>query len=306
MRYEFKYFVPNEKLEMLRKMVQPFVDLDKFALGRPNDDYTVRSIYFDTPGLRCYDEKVEGLAHRKKVRLRGYDRGGEDSTVFMEIKRKYEVPILKNRAPMTFAGAKGILSGQVPIEMAVQNSGKFPDAQDNVRRFLYQINHQQMRPVVLVIYDREPYLSKTDPTIRVTFDKNLRAGPYPTLDGLFKDERLRPCLTNQFILEVKFNDYYPSWMKPITAALGLKWSSASKYVISMDAHQIGYHTRKAAVLAKGNLFDPRRRKPVRPKPTKPQLSPAPSKAQNIPQKNPLSNPASSPTARKPVQPIAKP
>ena len=182
MRYEYKYFVPTDKLDTLRKMIQPFVDLDKYAAGREHNHYTVRSIYFDSPRLEFYDEKVEGIGHRKKVRLRGYDIGQNESTVFMEIKRKYEMPILKNRAPMTYAGAKALLSGQAPIERVIQNSGKFPDAQDNARRFLYQINKKNLRPVVCVIYDREPYLSKTDPTIRITFDKNLRSTPY-----------LRPC-----------------------------------------------------------------------------------------------------------------
>ena len=191
MRYEYKYFVPTDKLDTLRKMIQPFVDLDKYAAGREHNHYTVRSIYFDSPRLEFYDEKVEGIGHRKKVRLRGYDIGQNESTVFMEIKRKYEMPILKNRAPMTYAGAKALLSGQAPIERVIQNSGKFPDAQDNARRFLYQINKKNLRPVVCVIYDREPYLSKTDPTIRITFDKNLRSTPYPRVDQLYEEHGLR-------------------------------------------------------------------------------------------------------------------
>ncbi|MEM6344845.1 MAG: polyphosphate polymerase domain-containing protein [Bacteroidota bacterium] len=254
MRYEYKYFVPTEKLDTLRHLILPFVDLDKYAVDREHNHYTVRSIYFDSPRLEFYDEKVEGIAHRKKVRLRGYDIGQNESTVFMEIKRKYEMPILKNRAPMTFAGAKALLSGQAPIERVIQNSGKFPDAQDNARRFLYQINKRNLRPVVCVIYDREPYLSKTDPTIRITFDKNLRSTPYPRVDQLYTEENLRHCLSNQFILEVKFNDYYPAWMKPIISTLGLKWTSASKYVISMDAQGLGYQTRRSQVISRGNMF----------------------------------------------------
>lgn len=254
MRYEYKYFVPIEKLDTLRQMIMPFVVLDKYAAEREHRHYTVRSIYFDSPRLQYYDEKVEGIAHRKKVRLRGYDIGQNESTVFMEIKRKYEMPILKNRAPMTFAGAKALLSGQAPIERVIQNSGKFPDAQDNARRFLYQIKKHNLRPVVCVIYDREPYLSKTDQTIRITFDKGLRSTPYPRIDQLYGEQGLRHCLSNQFILEVKFNDYFPSWMKPIIGALGLRWTSASKYVISMEAQGLGYKTNRAEVISRGNMF----------------------------------------------------
>jgi hypothetical protein len=75
------------------------------------------------------------------------------------------------------------------------------------------------------------------------------------IEDLYQEKRIRTCLQNQFILEVKFNDYYPAWMKPIIGILGLKWTSASKYVISMDAHQIGYKTEKSVVISQGKMFD---------------------------------------------------
>jgi SPX domain protein involved in polyphosphate accumulation len=80
----------------------PFLRRDSFAARQDKGMYTVRSIYFDTPGFEMYHTKIEGIAHRMKVRLRGYNVGDDQSTVFMEIKRKYEGPILKNRASTTF------------------------------------------------------------------------------------------------------------------------------------------------------------------------------------------------------------
>ncbi|MEM8909775.1 MAG: VTC domain-containing protein, partial [Bacteroidota bacterium] len=72
LRYEYKYYVPNEQLDVLRNMIHPFVQLDQFAASRKRKEYTVRSIYFETPDFECYRTKVAGLKHRNKVRLRGY------------------------------------------------------------------------------------------------------------------------------------------------------------------------------------------------------------------------------------------
>lgn len=238
LRYEYKYFVPNSKLDLLRSLIKPFTTLDKFAASRPEKEYTVRSIYFDTPDFECYHTKIDGQKHRNKVRLRGYNKEKSSNTVFLEIKRKYEAPILKNRAPMKYAFAKSLFHGVNP-ELFIQNTDKFQDARDNASKFMYNVYARKMRPVVCVIYEREPYLSKTEDTdnnLRITFDKNLRGTPYPTVDELYREERARTAIQGIFILEVKFNGYYPAWMKPIIAMLGLVKESASKYCLCIDAH----------------------------------------------------------------------
>ena len=74
------------------------VELESFALAWlehacvPHDDYAdevIHSIYYDTPDLRCYHEKVNGDFIKTKVRLRWYEgAGGETAAVFLEVKRK--------------------------------------------------------------------------------------------------------------------------------------------------------------------------------------------------------------------------
>jgi len=238
LRYEYKYFVPNNKLDLLRGLIKPFTELDKFAASRPEQEYTVRSIYFDTPDFECYHTKIDGQKHRNKVRLRGYNKEKSTNTVFLEIKRKYEAPILKNRAPMKYGFAKSLFYGVNP-ELFIQNTEKFEEARNNASKFMYNIYARKMRPVVCVIYEREPYLSRSKDqsnNLRITFDKNLRGTPYPTVDELYREERSRSAIQGIFILEVKFNRYYPEWMKPIIGMLGLVKESASKYCLCIDAH----------------------------------------------------------------------
>lgn len=217
-------------------MLLPFVHPDKFAAKHKDNQYTVRSIYFDTPDFQMYHTKRNHLAHRMKVRLRSYNLESEESSVFFEIKRKYEAPIVKNRATLPFSAVKAIFNGaSVESFLPVTNKA------DNVRRFFYQIYGRKLRPVVNVVYEREVYLSNVpDPEndLRITIDKNLRSVPYPRVEELFVERDLRYPLQDEFILEVKFNKYCPVWLKPMLGEMQLRKEPASKYVLCMDAQNI--------------------------------------------------------------------
>ena len=238
LRFEYKYFVPSGQLEKLRAMIQPFMELDKHAEAS-GGEYTVRSIYFDTSDLECYYQKLAGVKRRNKVRLRGYNNEEDGNLVFFEIKKKIDEPLYKNRAALEFEDAKKILLGK-PLEGAVIGTKKISktEAIENARRFMYHIHARQLQPVVTVIYEREPYqyiLKDRDNDLRITFDKNLRAVPYPSLDELFEEKisyEVDPCT---FILEIKFNCYLPAWAKAIVTSLGLTKGPASKYVMALEA-----------------------------------------------------------------------
>jgi len=233
-------------------MIQPFVNLDENAKGRISNHYTVRSIYFDTPELHFYSEKIEGVPNRKKVRLRGYDTHEQSNgVVFTEIKRKYQIPILKNRAKMKYKDAIALFEQKKHISEVLSKKA----ALENANRFFYYIGKLNLKPVVLVTYDREPYLSKTDDTIRITLDKNLRSSSFPSLEDLYSED-LKVAMPDHFILEVKFNQYYPGWMKAIAHALNLRQVSASKYCITIDSHGFMNQSRKFKVISNAKLFKP--------------------------------------------------
>ncbi|PKP52428.1 MAG: hypothetical protein CVT92_08975 [Bacteroidetes bacterium HGW-Bacteroidetes-1] len=238
LRYEYKYFVPTMKMETLRKMMAPFVRHDDYSEMMSDKQYTVRSIYFDTSGYACYFDKVEGIKNRKKFRLRGYNTLVNDETkVFFEIKRKFEVPIIKNRAPVLFGNALHML-GDTTMDILPQENIAYPQSEENLEKFFYHYHNYKLRPVILIIYEREAFLGLHDDKIRVTFDKNLRSVAFPSVDELYCEKSARRTLSDNFILEIKFNDHFPSWMKPIIGILALKRQSVSKYVLSIDTHNI--------------------------------------------------------------------
>ena len=248
MRYEFKYLVPIEQYEALKAALLPFMTLDKFAQKQPNGLYTVRSIYFDTPGFDMYHTKIDGVAHRMKVRLRGYNTGDDNSTVFMEIKRKYEGPILKNRSDAPFGVVKKMFEGA-----SFEDSTSNIHNPDNARRFFYQILRKNLQPVVNVIYEREPFMANTlniDNDFRCTFDMHLRSIAYPKISSLYEEGQVRFVYPGYFILELKFNQYCPTWVKPIIEGFQLRKEPASKYVGAIDANPFINVMRRNDIFAK--------------------------------------------------------
>ncbi|MFN0107415.1 MAG: VTC domain-containing protein [Blastocatellia bacterium] len=236
LRYEYKYFVPYDRLERLRSLMQPFTELDKFA-GQFGE-YTVRSIYFDTSDWECYFQKVSGLKRRNKVRLRGYNFGDGGSQVFFEVKKKVDDPLHKHRAALSYEQAQQLLNGS-QLDEVVFSANKNADARQEAQRFFYHLHARQMRPVVTVIYEREafqPLFADRENDLRITFDKNLRAVAWPALDELFVEQRACPVKNNHFILEIKFNRYLPGWLRTVTQSLELTRSSASKYALCLEAH----------------------------------------------------------------------
>jgi SPX domain protein involved in polyphosphate accumulation len=252
MRYEFKYIVKNSDLDRLRSMILPFVTIDKFAELDDKHQYTVRSIYFDTPRYDFYYEKMEGIKNRKKVRLRGYDKEDGNNIVFFEIKRKYDIPIMKFRAPVKFEDALDMFRSR-NINGQVVSNDFFPKGNENSKRFFYQVFSKNLRPVVLIVYDREAYQDKMDDTVRITFDKNIRSKGYPSLNSLFEEDKLSLALSGKFILEVKFNNHFPSWINPIISSLLLRKQSASKYVISMDSCMVVSHFTKSTLYTRSHF-----------------------------------------------------
>lgn len=237
MRTELKYLVPVGLVPVLRARMLPFVKADPYAKGDTIPEYIVRSIYFDTPGLRYYDEKVAGLRNRKKLRIRAYNFPDPQRSVYLEIKRKVNMGIAKDRAPLRFADI-GRIFHDPQIETYVDVARKRPKSYEAARSFYYHLHRHGLRSSVLVVYNREPYIGRIDPGLRITFDKALRSWMHPTLDDLYRDTELKPCLPGLVVMEVKFNGSFPFWLRPLLVAHGLRKEAVSKYVRCIDSHGV--------------------------------------------------------------------
>ncbi|MCU0371526.1 MAG: polyphosphate polymerase domain-containing protein [Bacteroidales bacterium] len=210
MKYEFKYIVPVNQLEPFREAIRPYVEFDPYAASMKDHEYTVRSVYFDTSRFDYYFEKVDGYKVSKKIRIRGYNEKTGDDTVFMEIKRKFKEPIEKDRERLTFEVMKRLMAGEgsraygdVTDDHGVNGAGKF----------LFHVYRNNLKPVVLVIYEREAFFDRFKTDVRITIDKNLRSVAYPKVEDLYSEDKVVPAMKSSFILEVKFKDQFPGWMR---------------------------------------------------------------------------------------------
>lgn len=233
MRAEIKYLVPNEKLDDLRQAISSLVTLDKHGQPYGDTGYTVRSIYLDTPALIYYREKIEGLKKRKKLRIRAYNKPMPGNDVFLEIKRKEESRIAKDRARLACHDLDAIFSSKPPPELAKIIIGN-DQALSAANKFMYYLYKNNLQGINLVVYEREAYEGKINPDLRITFDKNLRSRICNEMGQLYTEEDMQRVLADHFILEIKYNYQFPSWLSPILSQMGLQKQALSKYCMSLE------------------------------------------------------------------------
>lgn len=236
-RLEYKHVVPVSRLDELRRALRPWMELDRFSSGRPGNQYTVRSIYYDTRRLACYEEKVEGYRTKRKLRIRGYNEPDPDGTVFLEIKRKNEDYIDKSRAPLRWRDMEAVFAGYGPVENAFPFRPGSP-GDVAAKRFLYHYNRRRMLPAVLVTYEREAFFGRFDSTLRITFDKNVRSRLYPSLASLYEDRGSVFLTPGHFVFEVKFHRGLPRWLPALVTRLGISRSAFSKFALGIDRQRV--------------------------------------------------------------------
>ena len=233
MRSEIKYLVPSAMLPALREAIAPMVNIDKHGQDYINTGYIVRSLYLDTPRLRFYTEKLDGLKERKKLRIRAYNMQTSEAPVFLEIKRKTESRISKTRAAIRFENVSRLFA---PLR-----SSRLSDLIDGGEKsltsaynFFYHLHKRNLQCVNLVVYEREAFEGKVDPSLRITFDKNLRSklGADPSV--LYQEDEMTSILPGHFILEIKYNYTFPYWLTPILAKFNLHKQALSKYCMSLE------------------------------------------------------------------------
>lgn len=235
-RFEYKYLVPGHLLTRLRRELLPYMEMDNFAKKHPAGEYTVRSIYYDTAQFTCYREKLEGLDVRRKFRIRGYDTLSDSSIIFLEIKRKQTNCISKNRAPLYYADLPAVLDSGRVDDFILSFSGNGIEKKD-AEKFLYYYYSRNLRPAVLVIYEREAFFGRFDPSLRITIDKNLRSIIYPDLNQLYCVEGSKPAMLDHFIFELKFYGTLPSWVRSLINRYNLYRRALSKYTMTLDSHR---------------------------------------------------------------------
>jgi len=229
-RLEYKYFVPYERLDALRRRFLAGMQHDDFSRRMTASRYTVRSIYYDTPNFRFYHEKLQSVKNRKKLRIRTYNQPAADSPAFFEIKHKFGNVIYKERMKVPLDDAPALLEDGEALKIT-----ELPAADRTIlNKFFLLFDKLILEPKVLVTYEREALQGLDDQRLRVTFDLNTRSYAYPEWQDLFREDDLNAINDNCFILEIKFDEWMPFWVQRIVSDYDLHRQSISKYCKGLE------------------------------------------------------------------------
>ncbi len=219
-RHEIKYRISEPECETMRLRLSPLLKPDPHA---KNGGYLIRSLYFDDYWDSAYQDKENGVVIRKKYRIRIYDLS--DRVIHLERKKKYDKYIYKESAPLTREELYRILDGDFGFLL------KSPHPL--LQEFYVECISHQMRPRVIVDYEREPWVMD-EGTVRVTFDRHVRAavGSYDILDPTLPTLMVMP--PGELVMEVKYTEFLPQIVREILPPKGSELLAYSKYVLCYE------------------------------------------------------------------------
>jgi len=212
-RNEKKYLLSPQQYRALQEELSQWVCPDQYGKT------AICSQYYDTPDLDLIRASVLRPAFKEKLRLRSYGVPTEDTTVYLELKRKLSGVVYKRRAGLPLAEARQFLhSGQNP----------HPENRilEEIAYFLQQ--HTGIAPSYFIGCERLSYRGIGEEDLRITFDSELcyRTSSTDLSYGEGGRFLLRP---GWVLMEIKVAGPYPLYLSELLARLKIYPVSFSKY-----------------------------------------------------------------------------
>lgn len=212
-RYELKYMLTKEQKNKVLQAMEPYMELDKY--GRT----TIRNIYFDTDNYLLVRRSIEKPIYKEKLRIRSYSKANSDSTVFVELKKKYKHIVYKRRISLPEEEAMEWVLGEHHCHKDTQIS-------EEVDYFLDY--YKTLHPAVFLSYEREAFYSKDKSDFRITFDDTILCRQEDL--SLESDVYGTPIISEGMVLmEVKCSGGIPLWLTHILSEEHIYKTSFSKY-----------------------------------------------------------------------------
>lgn len=217
-RHEEKYIIDYRQYAMLKARALGVLTPDAHG---DNGSYVITSLYFDDPMDNALYEKLDGLPEHSKFRVRTYDY----SSRVIKLERKDKQGILTHKidAPITREQIRLLGGGATRLDAF---SGK-------AYALAAQIQAGGCYGVLGVRYRRDAF-TFCGSDLRLTFDTAMEAIPADE-NALFSPEvRGLPVFDpNTVIMEIKYGDYLPSFVRKLTQ-VSTKQLSVSKYALCRE------------------------------------------------------------------------
>lgn len=225
-RNEIKYVCSEDELIRIEHSIRNICRLDSHA--GEDGKYCVRSLYFDDYQNTCFRENENGVAPRKKYRIRVYD--GDKDHIFLECKHKLRDMTRKDSCRISETECESLMRGSFwTIDSRREPLLELFCAEMALRRFA---------PRLIVQYERTAYTYPVG-NVRITFDRNV------SMSGRRQDflETYVPVCpvmpANSHILEVKYNGLIPDFIYNVMQVSDLQQTHFSKFYISGNMQYMG-------------------------------------------------------------------
>ncbi len=204
-RIEKKYLITKEQKKALLPIIKENMEKDSYHKSE------VFNLYFDTDNYDLITQSIDWTDFKEKLRARSY--GGYDR-VFLEIKTKIRGKDnnigYKRRVMITRDDFKDLIGKKQTLIELAQKSIETENDLQIAKEVDYLINQFNLKPKILVIYNRESYKNKDG--LRITFDENLkyRDKNLSFLKG--KHDKIYFKNDYNIIMEVKAHGVMPLWL----------------------------------------------------------------------------------------------
>ena len=217
-RHEIKYLINIEQKIIIENKIKGILNIDRNA---KEGKYFVRSIYFDNYNYECLNKVIDGISYRKKYRIRTYNLSKE--YICLEKKEKRNNVSIKKQQ----------LIEEKQLNNLLINNNEILSRQQLLDEYIININNFGYKPVCTIDYDRIPYTYETS-DIRITFDNNITVSK--KTNNMFDEdiEKIPVLNSNVYIMEIKYNEFIPDYIKMILKLENLQPTKFSKYAMGMN------------------------------------------------------------------------
>lgn len=232
-RFEFKYVMPVDQAAEFVDEVRGYLEPDPYVGA--SGLYRIASVYYDSAGLDCYWEKIEGQRVRRKLRIRRYlDDSAESAQV--EIKQRIDRTVQKRRELRPLGEIFELLPGPDDPHGTCSREVEGEESQV-LNEAIYLVKSYRMRPKVMISYQRRPFQGRHDHGLRLTIDTKLTCREH-NLDWSGgpgdEDQDVLFMPPDMSVVEIKFNDHIPLWLTRHVSRFECEMRRLSKYTAGID------------------------------------------------------------------------